>query len=226
MPSLRCSENDVLVVALAIGHEQTVVVGIKEVVACALHAVVLARGSFNRREELALVVAVEMDLVGVAVGLIALEALADDVRLAGDGAQGGNPIVVAHEFVGDCAGFDVTGPAHEARHAEGAFPVGVLLRAEGCHGAVGPGVHVRAVVGGVDDDRVIGDAHVVERFEQRADGVVVLDHAVDVFAVAVLVAAAMLGADVRAQMHARGVAPAEERLARIVLALHEVDRGG
>ena len=78
-------------------------------------------------------------------------------------------------------------------HAEGAFPVRVLFAAEGRHRAVGPGVHVRAVVGRVDDDRVVGDAQIVERLEQRADRVVVLDHAVDVFAVAVLVAAAMLG---------------------------------
>ena len=85
------------------------------------------------------------------------------------------------------------------------------------HRAVGPRIHVRAVVAGVDDDRVVGDAHVVERFEQRADGVVVLDHAVDVLAVAVLVAAAVLGANVRAQVHARRVEPAEERLARGVL---------
>ena len=41
------------------------------------------------------------------------------------------------------------------------------------------------------------------------------------------VAAAMLGAHVRAQVHARGVEPAEERLARGLLPLHEVDgRGG
>ena len=40
------------------------------------------------------------------------------------------------------------------------------------------------------------------------------------------VAAAMLGADVRAQVHARRVEPAEERLARRVLPLHEVDGRG
>ena len=69
----------------------------------------------------------------------------------------------------------------------------------------------------VDDDRVVGDAHVVERFEQRADGVVVLDHAVDVLAVAMLVPAAVLGADVRAQVHARAIEPTEERFAGGVL---------
>ena len=61
---------------------------------------------------------------------------------------------------------------------------------------------------------------------KRADGVVVLDHAVDVFAVAVLVPAAMLGADVRPQVHARAVEPAEERLAGRLLPLHVVDGRG
>ena len=55
---------------------------------------------------------------------------------------------------------------------------------------------------------------------------VVLDHAVDVLAVAVLVLAAVLGLDVRAQVHARAVPPAEERLAGGVLPLHVVDGGG
>ena len=67
-PFLALLGKDILVVALAIGHEQTVVVGVKKVVACALHAVVLAHRSFNRREEFALVVAVEVDLISVAVG--------------------------------------------------------------------------------------------------------------------------------------------------------------
>ena len=127
-------------------------------------------------------------------------------------AERGNPVVVAHQLVGHRARLDVARPAHQARHAESAFPVGVLLRAERRHGSVRPGVHVRAVVGGVDDDGVVGDAHVVERLEQRADGVVVLDHAVDVFAVAVFVAATVLGADMRAQVHARRVEPAKNGL--------------
>src|SRR6476620_789846 len=46
------------------------------------------------------------------------------------------------------------------------------------------------VVARIDHDGVGGDAHVVERLEQSADGVVVLLHAVDVLAVAVGVAAA------------------------------------
>ena len=168
-----------------------------------------------------------MHLVVVPVGRVPLGALANDIRLARDRAERGDPVVVAHQFVGDRAGLDMARPAHQAGNAERAFPVGVLLRAEVRHGAVGPGVHVRAVVGGVDNDRVVGDAQVVEGLEDRADRLVVLDHAVDVLAVAVLVAAAVLGADVRAEVHARGVEPAEERFAGVFLPLHVVDgRGG
>ena len=96
-----------------------------------------------------------MDLVRDAVGGVALGALTDDIGLARDGAERGDPVVVAHELVGHCARFDHARPADQARHAEGAFPVGVLLGAEVRHRAVGPGIHVRAVVAGVDDDRVV-----------------------------------------------------------------------
>ena len=52
---------------------------------------------------------------------------------------------------------------------------------------------MRAVVARVDYDGIVGDAHIVERLEQGADGVVVLLHTVDVLAVPVLVTVAMLG---------------------------------
>ena len=76
------------------------------------------------------------------------------------------------------AGRDVAGPADHLGHPERALPVGVLLAAERRHAAVGPGVHVRAVVGAVDDDRVVGDAQLVEQVEQLADVLVVVDHRV------------------------------------------------
>jgi excinuclease UvrABC ATPase subunit len=48
---------------------------------------------------------------------------------------------------------------------------------------------VRAVVARVDNDGVVGDTHVVQRLEDAADSIVVLEHAVDVLRVAMLVAA-------------------------------------
>ena len=62
-PFLALLREDILVVAFAHGDEQAVIVGVEEFVAGALHAVVVASGSFDRSEKLALVVAVEMDLV-------------------------------------------------------------------------------------------------------------------------------------------------------------------
>ena len=217
----------VFVVALPHGHEHAVVIGVKEPVPRAFRSPFVPDAAANGSQESGLVVPVEVDLVGDAVGGVALRAFTDDVRLARDGAERGNPVVVAHELVGDCARFDHARPADQAWHAKGALPVGVLLGAEVRHRAVGPGIHVRAVVARVDDDCVARDAHVVEGLEERADGLIVLDHAIEVLAVAVLVAATVLGADMGAQMHARRVEPAEEGLAGLVLALHVLDgRGG
>jgi hypothetical protein len=85
---------------------------------------------------------------------------------------------------------------------------------------------VRPVVARVDNDRIVGDAHIVEGLEQAADRIVMLHHAVDVFAIAVGVAAAMAGADMRSQVHAGRVEPDEEGLAGPLLPLHEIDRRG
>ena len=224
---LALLREHVLVVALPHANEQTVIVGVEELVAGALHAIVVPGRAADVAQEIGLVVAVEVHLVGTALrsgGGVALLELADDVGFARDRHEGRDPVVVAHQFVGDRARLDDARPAHEHGHPERAFPVGVLLRAERRHRAVGPGVHVRPVVARVDDDRVVRDAHVVQRLEDRADRVVVLDHAVDVLAVAVLVAAAVLGSDVGAHVHARRVEPDEEGLARGVLPLHEIDR--
>jgi hypothetical protein len=54
----------------------------------------------------------------------------------------------------------------------------VFFSPERGHRAVGPAVHVRAVVGGVDDDRVLGDAELVQLVQDLADVPVVVDHRV------------------------------------------------
>ena len=113
-------------------------------------------------QELRLVVAVEVDLVvNTVCGVAGLE-LVDDVRLARDGAQCGYPVVVAHDLVADRARLDRGRPADDARDAEGALPVGVLLGAEPGYGAIGPGIHVGTVVTGINNDSVIGNTHVIE----------------------------------------------------------------
>jgi hypothetical protein len=121
---------------------------------------------------------VEVDLELLVAGFVALLELLDDVRLPGGGQEGGQPVVVLDELVGHHSGGDLARPADQLRHAERALPVGVLLAAERCRRAVGPGVGVRPVVGAVNDDGVVGDAEFVDRVEDLADIAVVVDHRV------------------------------------------------
>jgi len=67
---------------------------------------------------------------------------------------------------------------------------------------------MRAVVGRVEDDGVVGDADVIQRLEQFADVAVVLDHAVGIFVVHPALAAR---AHMCVKMHARGIHPDKER---------------
>jgi hypothetical protein len=170
------------------------------------------------------VVAVDVVLVAAAVEFHALEQLFLDVGRAGGGGEGGQPVLVGDDAVEGHAGGEFAGPFDEAGHAEGAFPVRVLLAAEGRGAGIGPGVVVRAVVGGVLDDGVVGDAEVVDELEQFADVHVVLDHAVAVFVLAG--DADVLLLDVGAEVHAGAVPPAEEGLALLVHAGDEILGGG
>ena len=155
--------------------------------------------------------------------VVPLEALVDNVRFPCQRAEGGNPVVVTHQFSGDAAGFDVAWPAYQARYAKRALPVRILFTAEVCHCSIGPGIHVRAIVAGVNDDRVVGNSHSVKGVEDFPDRLVMLDHSVNVLAISMGVAPTVFGTDVRSQVHAGGVEPAEERLARFALTLHELD---
>ena len=98
---------------------------------------------------------------------MALLQLRLDVRFPGGGQEGGQPVQVADDLVGDGAGRDLAGPAHQGRHAEGASQLEFFSLRNGVMPRVGPSVHVRPVVGAVQDDRVIGDAELVELVQQR-----------------------------------------------------------
>ena len=71
---------------------------------------------------------------------------------------------------------------------------------------------MRAVVGGVHDDRVVGDAELVEQVEQVTDQVVVIEHRVVVLRLPAPGAANALGLGMGAEMHVGGVEPDEERV--------------
>src|SRR5262249_34736623 len=70
---------------------------------------------------------------------------------------------------------------NQAGHPEGAFPIGILLGTERRRRGIGPGILMRAVVRRVDDDRIVGDAEIVDLLEQSANNGIVLDHAVVIF---------------------------------------------
>ena len=197
VPARRCSAY-VLVVILAQAHQQAVVIRIEELVARAFGPVINPGGAANVAEESGLVESVEVHLVIDAVGRVAGFEFVDDIRLAGGGTKGRYPVVMAHDLIADRAGLDHAGPTDQAGHAEGAFPIGVLLRTEPGHGAVGPGVHVGTVIAGIDNDGIVRDAHVVEGLEEITDDIVVFHHAIDVLAVAVDITAAMVFTNVGA----------------------------
>ena len=113
------------------------------------------------------------------------------------------------------------GQRRNRRHAPCAFPVGVFLAAERCIGAIGPSVVLWAVVGGIHDDGVIGDAQLIDLVEDLADLLVVGDHPVAVVVLPAL--AAVLVGEVGPEVHGRRVVPEEEGLIRFDLLLHPAD---
>src|SRR5271155_2885962 len=95
---------------------------------------------------------------------------------------------MAHDAVQDSASLDLAGPAQETRNTPGAFPVGVLLGAERRVGSVGPSVVLGAIVGGIHDDGVIGNAQLIELVEYLADLFVVGHHPIAVVVLPALAA--------------------------------------
>ena len=59
------------------------------------------------------------------------------------------------DVVVDGAGLDDAGPADDLRHAVAAFPGRALRASERGIATVGPAIHLRAVVGGDEDEGVL-----------------------------------------------------------------------
>ena len=118
--------------------------------------------AFQERHE---VIAIEVHLEGLAVGLVALHHLGDEVGLTRGGGRGGKQILMGADIIDHLLGFDHPGPADERWHTEGAFPASRLLTLKRRRAAIGPGEDFSAVVRGVNNDRVVSDAEVVELLE-------------------------------------------------------------
>ena len=130
-------------------------------------------------------------------------------------------VLMRPDVIDDRAGLDDTRPAHHAGHAVTALERRVLLAAEHRRAAIGPGEHLRTVVGRVHDDGVVVEAQFLELVEHLADLAIMLDHAIGIDAETGLACNAFL--QVREDVHLGGVPPQEERLVGLLGALHEVD---
>ena len=172
------------------------------------------------------VVAIQVVLVSLTVGLIACEQLLLDVSVTRDGEQCRRPVEMRHDLVRDRTSLDLAGPAYELRHAVGALPAGVLLAAELRGAGIGPRVAVRAVVGGVDDDSVVGDAELIDQVEDLAHVLVMVDHRVVVVALCHAGLTEALGLGMSSEVHMGEIDPGKERLLGLYLALDEILRLG
>ena len=138
-----------------------------------------------------------------------------DVRVAGGGEEGREPVQAGQDAVLHRVRRDVAGPADDARHAEAAFHDRPFALRERRRSAIGPGEEFGAVVGREDDDGVVVLAHVLELLQHQTDVVVELGHAGFLYRPAILRVAQrfILRREMRDDVHPRRVEPAEERLA-------------
>src|SRR6516225_4859571 len=106
--------------------------------------------------------AVEVNVEGVRSELAVPHALLHDVGIARRRREGRKKVFVSEELIVDRSRLDHSGPADERGHAIATLKVRGFLTAIGRASAVGPGHYFRAVVGGVNDDGVVGDTEVFE----------------------------------------------------------------
>jgi hypothetical protein len=125
--------------------------------------------------------------------------------------QCGQHVFVCAHFIDDGAGLDHPGPADHAGYAVCAFVLGIFFTAEGGSAAVGPAHNFGPIVGGIHHDGVVGDAQLVDRFQDLAHVHVVLHHTVWINAQSGFILGFI--AQVGENVHARGVVPKEHGLA-------------
>ena len=82
--------------------------------------------------------------------------------LSGSSRQGRQPIEAGEKSVLDRARPDLARPADDGRHAEATFADGAFGVLEWRHAAIRPCEHLGAVIGGEDDDGVVGLTNVVD----------------------------------------------------------------
>src|SRR5580704_1293437 len=119
-----------------------------------------------------------MHLVSSVTELLTLLEVFDDVPVVTRRCdKRRQPVEAGHDAVLDLSGGNMTRPAENCWGAEAALETRSLSSGERRVSAVGPSEVFSAIVGGDDNDRVVGDAHVLELFRHLTDNVVELGHA-------------------------------------------------
>src|SRR5882762_7800870 len=136
--------EDRLPVFVAQRHQVAVIAPVEELLARPFPALAL-----EVRQQ---VVAVQVDLEGPVSHAVALPQLGSDVRIADRGEERRQHVLVGGDVVDERPRLDHPGPTDDARHPPGALPVRVLFTAERCRASVGPGEHLGAIVGSIQDD--------------------------------------------------------------------------
>src|SRR6185369_13459383 len=148
--------------------------------------------------------------------------LGHNVRVATRRAECGQKVLMRTHVAHYRARLDDSRPTDQGRHAKRTFPPGRLFAFEWRGPAVRPAHHLSAVIGRINDDGVVQNTEVFELLQQLSYVPVVLHHTVRVEAKARL--SLRLGLEMGKDMHPRRVEPAEERLFRLLLAFHKIQR--
>ena len=113
------------------------------------------------------------------------------------------------------------------RHAKAAFENGALGGPERGHAAVRPGKHLRTIICGENDDRIVGLTDILQMFQQVADAIIKLRHSrlFETIIARGIHHRLVLGWDVSEHVHARRVVPDEEGFAVSLCFIHEVGAG-
>src|SRR5262249_21761885 len=109
-------------------------------------------------DEVQLIIAVEMHLVGPVAELPALLQFLDDIGIARCGNEGRKPIEPRHQPVLHLARRHPAGPAHHAGHAKAAFQHRTLAASKRRLTAIRPCKILGAIVGGEDNYGILFNA--------------------------------------------------------------------
>src|SRR5580698_812134 len=130
--------------------------------------------------------------------------------------------MVLDNLVGHNPSFDRAGPADQLWYAKCSLPVRVLFAPERSRARIWPTIPVRSIVGGVDDDGVLGYAQFIEAVQYLADIAVVIDHGVVVVGLPQPRLTPTFGLRVCVEVHVCGVHPHEKRCLSAVLPGYEI----